>query len=359
VIVLKVYNLKYTYLRLNKVVVRLKITLKEIANIAGVSTSTVSRVINNSKPVNEEVRKRVLNVLKETNYLPFVAQNLSLQQERLLIGVICPQYSNTVLDDLVVGINKVCKLYGYDTVMGLSDGTMENELHYIDLFSNNLSVQGMIFMGNQWEDQHLEIIQKNLTPVVLVGQSSSLPSIPSVHVDNFTASYEAVTYLVQNGHRQIAMIRGNNREPIWQERFEGYQKALADAGIAVNEKWVVESGLSVEDGSSAMEIILEHTPLPTAVFCSTDSMAIGAINYLTDQGYRVPEDISVFGFDGIELSKLMRPRLSTIEYSAIEIGMTATRNLIKLCKGEREHILHHINVMHHLVPRESTKTINL
>jgi LacI family transcriptional regulator len=87
-------------------VVRLKITLKEIANMAGVSTSTVSRVINNSKPVNEEVRKRVLNVLKETNYLPFVAQNFSLQQERLLIGVICPQYSNTVLDDLIAGINK-------------------------------------------------------------------------------------------------------------------------------------------------------------------------------------------------------------------------------------------------------------
>jgi LacI family transcriptional regulator len=335
----------------------LKITLKEIAKLAGVSTSTVSRVINNSKPVNEEVRKRVLNVLKETNYLPFVAQNLTLKQERLLIGVICPQYSNTVLDDLIVGINRVCKLYGYDTVIGLSDGTMENELHYIDLFSNNLSVQGMIFMGNQWETQHLEIIKKNLTPVILVGQASSIPYIPSVHIDNLTASYEAVTYLVQSGHRQIAMIRGINREPIWQERFLGYQMALTDAGIPLNEKWVVESGLTVEDGSKAMAHILDQGTLPTAVFCSTDSMAIGAITYLNDNGYQVPEDISVFGFDGIELSKLIRPRLSTIEYSAIEIGMTATRNLIKLCRGDRENILPHINVMHHLVPRESTRPI--
>ncbi|UOF92514.1 LacI family transcriptional regulator [Fodinisporobacter ferrooxydans] len=336
----------------------MKITLKEIAQLAGVSTSTVSRVINNSKPVNEEIRKRVLNVLKEKNYLPFVVQTLSRQQDRLLIGVICPQYSNTVLDDLIVGINRICKLYGYDTVIGLSDGSMENELHYIDLFSN-LPVQGIIFMGNQWEEQHLEIVQKNLTPVVLVGQISSFPSIPSVHVDNITASYEAVTYLLQNGHRQIAMIRGISGGAIWGDRFKGYQKALADFGIAVNEKWVAESSLSVEDGSKAMAAILENDPLPTAVFCATDSMAIGAIAYLTDHGYRVPEDISVFGFDGIELSKLIRPKLSTIEYSAIEIGMTATRNLIKLCKGEQDHIAHHINVMHHLVPRESTRPIQL
>lgn len=337
--------------------VALKITLKEIANLAGVSPSTVSRVINNSKPVNEEIRKRVLDVMKEMNYLPYMAQNLSLQQERPLIGVICPQYSNTVLDDLIVGINRVCKLYGYDTVIGLSDGTVENEKHYIDLFSNNISIQGMIFMGNQWEEDHLEIIKKNLTPVVLVGQVSSFPSIPSVHVDNFTASYEAITYLVQHGHRKIAMIRGTTGKTVREDRFLGYQKALSDAGIPFEEKWIVDSDLTVEDGNKAMEKLLrQKDEVPTAVFCATDSIAIGAITYLTDNGFRVPEDISVFGFDSIELSKLIRPRLSTIEYSAIEIGMTATRNLIKLCNGDKDFILPHINVVHNVVIRESTKS---
>ncbi|MDP4083973.1 MAG: LacI family DNA-binding transcriptional regulator [Bacillota bacterium] len=335
----------------------MKITLKEIAERAGVSASTVSRVINNSKPVKEEVRKRVLNVLKEMNYLPFVAQNLTQQQEQILIGVICPQYSNTVLDDLMVGINKVSKLYGYDTVVALSDGTVENDLHYVDLFSNNLSIQGIIFMGNQWEEQYLDVIKKNLTPVVLVGQVSSLPSIPSVHVDNVTASYEAVTYLIQNGHRQIGMIRANIGKTVRGDRFQGYQNALADAGISVNERWIAENDLSIEGGSRAMAAILENELLPSAVFCSSDSMAIGAITYLMDQGYQVPEDISVFGFDGITLSKLIRPNLSTIEYSAVEIGMTATRILIKLIKGEKEQIPHHINVIHHLVLRESTRSM--
>ncbi|MDZ5471691.1 LacI family DNA-binding transcriptional regulator [Bacillus sp. 31A1R] len=335
----------------------MKITLKEIAKRAGVSPSTVSRVINNSKPVNEEVKKRVINVLKETNYLPFVAQNLSLQQDQLLIGVICPQYSNTVLDDLIVGINRVCKLYGYDTVIGLTDGSTNNELHYIDLFSNKLSVQGLIFMGEQWQEEHLELIQKNLTPVVLIGQISSIPSIPSVHVDNITASYEAVTYLLQNGHRKIAMIRGNTGQTVREDRFHGYRKALIDSGIPLEERWIVDSELSIEGGSQAIASLLEHEPIPSAVFCSTDSIAIGAVTYLMDHGYRVPEDISVFGFDGIELSSLMRPRLSTIEYSAVEIGMTATRNLIKLCKNEQEQISPHINITHNLVIRESTNSL--
>jgi len=335
----------------------MKITLKEIAKRAGVSPSTVSRVINNSKPVNEEVKKRVINVLKETNYLPFVAQNLSLQQDQLLIGVICPQYSNTVLDDLIVGINRVCKLYGYDTVIGLTDSTIKNELHYIDLFSNKLSVQGLIFMGEQWQEEHLELTQKNLTPVVLVGQISSIPSIPSVHIDNITASYEAVTYLLQNGHRRIAMIRGNKGQTVRDDRFHGYQKALTDSGIPIEEKWIVDSELSIEGGSQAIASMLDQGVLPTAVFCSTDSIAIGAATYLMDHGYRVPEDISVFGFDGIELSGLMRPRLSTVEYSAVEIGMTATRNLIKLCRNEQEQISPHINITHNLVIRESTNSI--
>lgn len=333
----------------------MKVTLKEIAELAGVSTSTVSRVINNSKPVKDDIRKRVLNILKETNYLPYVAQNLSYQQDQLFIGVICPQYSNTVLDDLIVGINRVCKLYGYDTVIGLTDGTLENELHYIDMFSNKLTVQGIIFMGREWKAGHSEITQKNLTPVVLVGQISDFPSIPSVHVDNITASYEAVSYLIQNGHRDIAMIRGAQK--IGMDRFIGYKKALDDSGISIDESWVVESDFSMEGGSQAMAEILAHDRLPTAVFCSTDSMAIGAITYLQNQGYKVPEDLSVVGFDGLELSKLIYPRLSTVEYSAVEIGMTATRNLIKLCKNEQDQIAPHINVIHNLVIRESTKPI--
>ncbi len=336
----------------------MKITLKEIADQAGVSTSTVSRVINNSKPVKEELRKKVLSVLKENNYLPFVNQSTPKPPDRPLIGVICPQNTNTVLDDYVVGINRVSRLYGYDTVIGFTDGSKENEMHYMNLFIDQFSTQGLIFMGNPWEVDYHEFVTERLHPVILVGQTSLHPSIPSVHVDNFTASYEAVTYLINNGHKKIGMIKGSNGEPIWEDRFKGYKKALEDAGLSFQEKWVVESGVSLEEGSRSMSKIVKQETFPTAVFCSTDSMAIGAMNYLLDHGFKVPEDISVFGFDGIELSKLIRPRLSTIEYSAVEIGMTATRHLMKLCKNDDDSIPQHLNVMHHLALRESTCSLN-
>lgn len=335
----------------------MRITLKEIAELAGVSPSTVSRVINNSKPVNEDIRNRILRIMQERNYPFFADQNASLQKSQPLIGVIGPQYSNTVLEDLIVGVNKVSKLYGYDTVIGLTDNTTENELHYVNLFSNVLGVQGIIFMGNQWNDYYIEKAKQNLTPVVLVGQISSYESIPSVHVDNITASYEAVTYLINCGHEKIAMIRGLAGETVREHRYIGYQKALHDSGLSLKKEWIVESELTLEGGGRAMAELLAQENLPTAVFCSTDSLAIGAMNYLADNGYQVPEDISVFGFDGIELSSLVRPNLSTIRYSAVEIGMTATRNLIKLCKNEQEYIPPHINVLHHLVIRDSTKTL--
>lgn len=335
----------------------MRITLKEIAELAGVSPSTVSRVINNSKPVNEDIRNRIIKIMKEKNYPFFADEDAPLQKSQPLIGVIGPQYSNTVLEDLIVGVNKVSKLYGFDTVIGLTDNTTENELHYVNLFSKVLGVQGIIFMGNQWNDNYNEIVKGNLTPVVLVGQISSYSSIPSVHVDNITASYEAVTYLINGGHKHIAMIRGLAGETVREHRYIGYQKAIQDSELTIKEEWVVESELTLDGGAKAMAELLNQDQIPTAIFCSTDSLAIGAMNYLVDHGYRVPEDFSVFGFDGIELSSLVRPNLSTIRYSAVEIGMTATRNLIKLCKDEQEYIPPHINVLHHLVIRDSTKTL--
>lgn len=336
----------------------MRITLKEIAELAGVSPSTVSRVINKSKPVNEDIRNRILKIMKEKNYPFFPDQDVSPRKRQPLIGVIGPQYSNTVLEDLIVGVKKVSKLYGFDTVIGLTDNTTENELHYVNLFSNVLGVQGIIFMGNQWNDEYVEKVKENLTSVVLVGQISSYDSIPSVHVDNITASYEAVTYLLNCGHKNIAMIRGLAGETVREHRYLGYKKALHDSGLSIKDEWIVESELTLDGGAKAMAELLSHENRPTAVFCSTDSIAIGAMNYLVDNGYQVPDDISIFGFDGIELSSLIRPNLSTIRYSAVEIGMTATRNLIKLCRGEEEYIAPHINVLHHLVIRDSTKSID-
>ena len=331
----------------------MKVTIKDIAEMAGVSISTVSRVINDSKPVNEDVRKRVLEAMKQTNYRANTLLTTIVHNDSSLIGVIIPEFSNTVLTELVEGMNKIAKLYGYDVVISLTDGTLENELHYLQQF-RSLSVNGVIFVGSQLDEKHLTILKEADIPCVAAGQISDIPSIPSVHVDNITASYEAVKYLIQKGHRKIAMMKGPGDMAVGGHRFKGYQQALMDASLLLQKEWVVESGISLEDGITAMKQIAESSSMPTAVFCATDSMAIGAMNYLIDHGYRIPEDVSVFGFDGSLMSRMVRPKLSTVDYSAMEMGMTATRSLIKLIKGERVNPQHY-NVTHHLAIRESTK----
>jgi LacI family transcriptional regulator len=333
-------------------VIELKVTIKDIARMADVSISTVSRVVNNSKPVNEEVRKRVVDAMKQTNYRPGIVAGEDGKPDTCLIGVILPQNSNTVLHDFIAGIKNVAQLYDYDVIIGLTEGARESELHYLNVIRKN-PVQGIIFVGSVFDQSHYELLEETNTPCVLVGEISQIPEVPSVHLDNVTASYEAVTYLIQKGHRDIAMIRGTGNFSVGGQRFQGYRQAMNDAGIPIREEWVVESEFSVEDGENAMRQIAENGSLPTAVFCATDWMAVGAMNYLMDNGLRVPEDVSVFGFDGSYISTVVRPRLSTVTYSGTEIGMTATRNLIKMIKGGTVET-HHSNVTHFLEIREST-----
>lgn len=333
-------------------VIFLKVKIKDIAKMANVSIATVSRVINNSKPVNEDVRKRVLEAIKQTNYRSHVIGIDSSKSTTPLIGVIIPQNSNSILDDFNIGIRDLAELYGYDILVGLTDGTVESELHYLNLFQQ-IGTEGYIYVGTVPSKEHLEIIQRSASPCVLVGQQSQMDSIPSVHLDNVTASYEAVTYLIQKGHRKIAMIRASGDTSVGGDRYRGYEQALIDAGITLREEWIVESGMSFEDGMKAMRSILNSGELPTAVFCSTDWMAVGAMNGLTDHGLRVPEDVAVFGFDNSFIASIVRPQLSSVEYSGTEIGMTATRTLIKLIKGETA-VPHHTNVAHYLTIREST-----
>lgn len=330
----------------------LKVTIKDIAKMADVSISTVSRVVNNSKPVNEDVRKRVMEAIKQTKYRSDIISDEGSRGNTHLIGIIIPHNSNTVLDDFSIGIRSIAELYGYDIIVGLTDGTVESELHYLTLF-HELRTQGNIFVGSILDKEHAEMISKFGTPCVLAGQHSTIPSIPSVHLDNVTASYEAVTYLIQKGHRRIAMIRASGDSSVGGDRYQGYQQALADFEICQQQEWVAESGFSVENGRLAMQSIMESDSKPTAVFCSTDWMAVGAMNYLLDEGLRVPEDISVIGFDNSFMASIVRPNLTSVEYSGTEIGMTAARHLIKLIKGETV-TPHHANVAHYLRIREST-----
>lgn len=330
------------------------ITIKDIAKMAGVSISTVSRVLNNSKPVNEEIRKRVMEAVEQTGYRPNAMARGLVRNQSGLIGIIIPEFKNTVFDGVIDGVSSIAKVYGYDILLSMTGGSLANEIHYLHLFREK-QVDGIVLSSVGLKDEHIEIIQHSEIPCVLVGQVSHVPSIPSVHVDNFSASYEAVTSLIQHGHRRIAMIRGPVEDiAAGHERSRGYRAAMADAGICVDESWIVASGFSVHDGYESMRKLIERGANPTAVFAAADRMAIGAMNYLFENGYHIPDDLSIVGFDDIDMSSVVRPKLTTVHYSANEIGMTAVRNLMKKIKGEGTYA-QHTELPHRLVMRDSIR----
>jgi LacI family transcriptional regulator len=331
------------------------ITIKDIARMAGVSKSTVSRVINNSKPVKPELREKILKIMEEVHYRPnAMARGLAKNQSGL-IGVIAPAITHTVFGEVVDGASKVAGLYGNDILLSLTEGDVEREIHYLNLHREK-QVDGIILSSKLLREEHVKIIEQAKIPCVLVGQMSRVPNIPSVHVDNFSASYEAVKYLIHNGHRKIAMIRGPiGDQAAGDERLRGYMEAMQDSGLPIEEGWVTASGFSVHDGYEAMKRIFSaNDNRPTALFAAADRIAIGAMNYLLEHGYQVPDDISIIGFDDIDMAAIVRPKLTTIHYSSHEIGMTAYRILRKLIKGET-YSIQHSNVPHRLVIRDSVR----
>lgn len=337
----------------------MSLTIKDIARMAGVSFSTVSRVINNSKPVSEEIRNRVLDVIEETKFRPNAVARGLVKSKSNMLGVIIPDLCYTLFDEKIEGIHKVSKIYGYDFILSLSGRNLDHELHYLNLFREK-QTDGIIFASNL-KKQHVEVLEHLNTPCVIIGEKSEISGFPTINLDNYTASYEAVSYLIQNGHKEIAMIRKlvhetqeDEVDPL-EKRYQGYLQAMKDAGLTVRPEWVVSSGLSMPDGMEAVKKIVESGKLPTALFCVTDRVAIGAMNYLMEIGYHVPDDISFIGFDDIDICMATRPQLSSIGYSANEIGMTATRVLIKLIKGEE--VSMHTDVPHHLLIRQSVKSI--
>ncbi|UOF88676.1 LacI family transcriptional regulator [Fodinisporobacter ferrooxydans] len=330
----------------------MSLTINDIARLAGVSKATVSRVINNGKTVDPKLRDNVLSVIEQVNYRPSALARGLVKNESNLIGIIVPEIANIVFGVMLEGVSKVAEIYGYDIMLSLTEKSTKKEIHYLNLHRDK-QVDGIILSSRSLKKEHIEIIERFEIPCVLIGQKSSVPGIPSVHLDNFSASYEAVKTLIRFGHRKIAMIRAPLDDgESGDERFRGYATALADEGIQFEDDWISVSDFSAAEGYVAMKQIIESGFQPTALFAASDKIALGAMNYLQDQGYMIPRDISIFGFDDMDVTELVRPKLSTVHYSSIEMGMTAFRNLIKLIKKE-EIPAQHTNVPHQIILRDS------
>lgn len=336
------------------------VTIADIAKEAGVSISTVSRVINNTKPVSPELRKRVYQIIEKNHFTPNALAQSMITKKTNIVGVIVPDISNAVFGALTKGINSACSKKGYTIMVCESGGEYERELRLLNILEER-QIDGVLFAGVDVNQQLVDEMKKKDYPVVLVTQEASVEDSPidTVTHDNVQAMYDSVMFLHQNGHSKIAYLGGPEYDySSGQKRLEGYKKALSELGITVPYSYIEQVQFSFQGGYAGMKRLYEENGvLPTAVVAGSDLIAIGAIQFLNSQGVSVPGEISVIGFDDLEYATYFRPELSTVRIPYFEEGEKAAKELLKYMNGSKTKASIHY-VTHKIIRRGTVKVLN-
>lgn len=333
-------------------------TIKDVARLAEVSISTVSRVINDSKPVSPEVKKKVLDAIDELGYKPNEVARTLVTKKSFLIGVIVTDIGKSYVAQMVRGIEEVGKMYNYDILLCSSYGDKDTELKFIQLL-NRKQVEGIILLSEIVNEEVKEQIESSKIPFVYLNRYFYLEDFPTVSIDDSDASYEMTNYLINLGHKNIVYVTPNKDEEYSLEKLKiaGYKKAIEEFGEG-DEIFCYTNGYSIEEGYEIGRDILKFRDEYdiSAVFCSHDELAIGIINYLYDNNIKVPEEISVAGYGDIKIASIYRPKLTTIKEPYYDIGAVAIRRIIKELKGEKVEKVQ-IKLPFQIVKRESCAKI--
>ena len=310
------------------------VTIKDVAKLAGVSISTVSRVINDSKPVTDEVKQRVLDVIKETGYVPNPLARSLVTKKSKLIGVIVPEVSDSFVNEILNGIEAVAKMYDYDILLVNTYSDKQQEIDSIRLLKTK-QVEGIVMVSWILDEDHVNYMKESRIPAVYISKTARDYDIYTVSTSNENATYDMTKYLIENNHKEIALIMTSKEETILEaERRTGYERALKDNSIEVRDELIKHGNTDYEGGYNSMKELLDDKIIPSAVFVTGDEAAVGAINEIFDAGYNVPQDISVVGFNDTKLSKIYRPKLTTVFQPLFDMGAVSIRALIKLINGE-------------------------
>ena len=325
----------------------------DIAKMAGVSKSTVSRYLNDGY-VGDESREKIKAVIEETGFLPQRQAKSMRTKKTNLIGVILPKISTETPPKVVDGITEVLSDYGYDVLIANTNLSIDKEIEYLKIFRNN-QVDGIIFMATKVTKRHLEIMKEVKVPIVIVSQE--VEGYASVSHDDYNASKEMVEYLINKNHTNIGFIGVYEEDiSVGYERKKGYIDKLKEHNIKVNLENIKIGDFSQESGFKLVEELMTQENKPTAIFAVTDNIAIGAIDWLKENGYKVPEDIAIVGMGDSRLSRVITPKLTTIHFSYKTSGIKSAEIMIKLLnmnEKKLENIEKKIKLKYRLVERDS------
>lgn len=336
----------------------MKVTITDIANIAGVSIATVSRVINNkSKGVGEETRKRIWRIIEENNFQPSAVARGLVTKSSKIIGLIIPDITNPFYPILAKGVEEAASKRGYNTILCDGGNDPGKEAAYLK-FLNEHYVSGIVYNNfRAISESTLEILSKSSLPTIFVDSKVTLAKANNLYIDNKVAMHKVIYYLYEQGHRKIAFLSGPSDSYSAIKRFKGYLTALEELGLEYNADLVVEGDFTIKDASKAVERLIERKVEFTAMACCNDLMALGAYEKFEEMGIKIPDDISIIGFDGIETTKLVRPRLTTVIQPNREMGRESANVLIDVIEGKRKKTGKDIMFETELKIRDSVKKI--
>ncbi len=333
--------------------------IKDIANLAGVSYSTVSRVLNNKDNVNENTRKKVLDVLEANDYQPnILAQSLKNGQTRT-ICLIVPSITNGIFGSICEGVSDVARENGYTVILCNTNEDAQIEADFIEKMKQRWA-DGFIIASSRGDREVLGRLMDENIPLVLITRyrDEYIGKTDIISVDNYKAAYEGTKYLISKGLTKIAFAAGHKSLNFYNERLKGYKDALKDAGIPLNPKLVMQRKDTLDDFYDMTIKVMEEEN-PDAFFASSDAKAITIFRALHELKKSIPEDVSVLGFDDIKMASLLEPPLSTIAQPLYEFGKQSCESIIRQIEHKNKHgdlpkpIKHVMD--YRLVIRQSTK----
>ena len=335
----------------------MNVTIKEVAKEAGVSPSTVSRVISDSNRISDETKKQVRAVMQKLEYHPNAIARSLVNRTTNTIGIVMPHsteraFLNPFFPQVLSGISVAT--HENDYCMLLSTGNNEDEqLDSITKIAMGGRVDGVIIMYSSVENIILEAIKALKIPVLIIGKPLKTKGILYVDNDNVEAAFKVTDELLNRGHKNIALITGSLKMVVSLDRLDGYRKALMDKGLEFDRSLIKEADFTKEAGFLAMEELLNENKNITALVVTDDVMALGAMEAIKKSGLSIPDNIEIVSFNNIPLAELIKPSLSSVDISAVEIGYESARLMIEKINGvaDRDKVI----VPTKIIYRESVK----
>ena len=327
-------------------------TIKDVAKRVGVSTATVSHVINKTRFVSEEVTRKVLEAIRELGYQPNAIARSLVKRKTHTVGIIITDILNPFYTAIVRGIEDVTYRSGYSVVLCNTDEDPEKEFLYIHILLEK-RIDGLIISTAFRDGGHPLLPQLRGIPLVTIVRKIRGLSSDAVFGDNTGGAYKATDHFIRLGHRRIGIISGPTGLSSGAERLAGYRRAMEEHRISVDEQWIKIGDFKQETGYSLTKEIIRKIPLPTALFVTNNQMAVGALQALNELRVRIPEDISFISFDDMEWYSFLNPPLTTVEHSPYLMGKTAGETLLQRIGSRRKHPKK-VVVPSRLIVREST-----